>query len=104
MPNHPNRHLIEKARFSVNTVKDFMVSAEIFEEDKKQAMINSLEEFDKQIKNIENLPIESAKTEEREAYLKLLGLHIGTAAAEIGCRISYAKFYEWYDKEYPNTY
>jgi hypothetical protein len=104
MSNHPNRHLIEKARFSINSVEDYMASSDIFDDNKKQEMTKALEDFANQVKNIETLPINPAKTEETEALLKLLGLHIAAAGAEIGCNINYAKFYEWYDKEYPNTY
>ena len=104
MSDHPNRHLIEKAKYSIISVKDYMASSDIFDESKKQEMVQALDSFADQVKNIEILPINPAKIEETGALLKLLGIHIAAAGAEIGCDINYAKFYEWYDKKYPNTY
>lgn len=71
---------------------------------KKQEMMQALDGFVDQVENIEALPINPTKIEETEALLKLLGLHIAAAEVGIGCDINYVKFYEWYDKKYPNTY
>ncbi|WP_462109873.1 hypothetical protein [Campylobacter concisus] len=75
-----------------------MASSDIFDDSKKQEMMQALDDFANQVKNIEALPINPANIEETEALLKLLGLHIAAAGVEIGCDINYAKFYEWYDK------
>lgn len=81
-----------------------MASSDIFDDSKKQEMMQALDGFVDQVKNIEALPINPTKIEETETLLRLLGLYIAATGAEIGCDINYAKFYEWYDKKYPNTY
>ena len=92
--NHPNRYLIKKAKYSIISVRDYMASSDIFDDCKKT----------RDDEGFRWLPINPTKIEETETLLRLLGLYIVAAGAEIGCDINYAKFYEWYDKKYPNTY